>query len=86
MLGIGYGVARSKDLLSTWLVNIGYIGVISFILGLIESTFNKRNKEKRFIGIVLIVVFIVEFISVPEPYFLYLWCLWGVLDSKIETV
>lgn len=85
-LGIGYGVARSKDLISTWLVNIGYIGVISFIIALFKSTLNKKNKRKKFIGIVLIVAFIVESVSVPEPYFLYLWCLWGILDSKIQTI
>lgn len=85
-LGIGYGVARSKDLITTWLVNVGYIGVISFTIALFKSTINKKNKRKKFIGVTLIVAFIVEFISVPEPYFLYLWCLWGVLDSKIETV
>lgn len=85
-LGIGYGVARSKDLLSTWLVNIGYIGVVSFIIALFKSALNRKNRKKKFIGIVLIVAFIVEFISVPEPYFLYLWCLWGILDSKVETV
>lgn len=79
--GIGFGVARSKDLLTTWLVNIGYLGVISFILALLNSILSKRNKS---IGIVLIVAFIVEFISVPEPYFLYLWCLWGILDSNIK--
>lgn len=85
-LGIGYGIARSKDLITTWLVNVGYIGVISFIIGLFKSTLSKKNKRKNFIGIVLIVAFTVEFISVAEPYFLYLWCLWGILDSKTEMV
>ena len=85
-LGIGYGIARSKDLLSTWMVNIGYIGVVSFVIALFKSTLNKKNRKKKFIGIALIVTFIVEFISVPEPYFLYLWCLWGILDSKTESV
>lgn len=85
-LGIGYGVARSKDLITTWLVNCGYIGVISFVTALLKSTLSKKNKRKKFIGIVLIVAFTIEFISVAEPYFLYLWCLWGILDSKIEMV
>lgn len=79
-LGIGYGVARSKDLLTTWLVNIGYFGVIFFIVALGKSTL-----KNKYLGTILLTVFVVEFISVPEPYFLYLWCLWGVLDSNIKS-
>ncbi|HBJ79915.1 MAG TPA: hypothetical protein DDY85_12935 [Fusobacterium sp.] len=74
--GIGYGVARSKDLLTTWLANIGMIGVIFFILSLI------KNIKNNFIAYGVISCFFIEFISVSEPYFLYLWIFLGILDSK----
>lgn len=80
--GIGYGIARSKDLLTTWLCNIGYFGVTFFILALITSI---KKANKRYIGIILIIIFLVESISVPEPYFLYIWCFWGILDSNINN-
>ena len=82
--GIGYGIARSKDLLTTWLCNIGYFGVALFSLALITSTLKKINKNRRYIGITLIIIFLIESISVPEPYFLYIWCFWGILDSDIN--
>lgn len=74
--GIGYGVARSKDLLTTWLANIGMIGVIFFILSLI------KNIKNNFIAYGVISCFFIEFISVSEPYFLYLWIFLGILNSQ----
>lgn len=76
LFGIGFGAARSKDLFTTWLANIGVIGVIFFTLALI------KNIKNNFIIYGIISCFFIEFISVPEPYFLYLWIFLGILDSK----
>ncbi|MGL5594463.1 MAG: hypothetical protein ACRDDH_11055, partial [Cetobacterium sp.] len=80
LTGIGYGMARSKDLISSWIANIGFLGVGLFILSILASVKKTNTKTKGFyVG--LVVIFLLEFISVPEPYFIYIWLIWGIMDS-----
>lgn len=71
--GVGFGSCRSKDLFSTWLCNVGVIGIWIFILYIINLILkcSKQRKIKMFLpfGIVLCLLFV----SVPEPYFLFVW-------------
>lgn len=78
ILGIGYGSARSTDLLTTWLANIGSLGIVVF-LGALFKNFKLKWKK------ILIILFIIELISVPEPYFLYIWYFWGVIEGKSKV-
>ena len=73
--GVGFGSSRSKDLLSTWMCNIGIVGVLIFTAMLI-SYMNKCLKKNRFFECLpFIICMILAGISVPEPYNLFIWLL-----------
>lgn len=76
ILGVGFGTARSKDLFSTLICNIGIVGITILILYLINIT-KKLNKNNSYLayGIsnFIIIIFTTAFISVPEMYNLYIW-------------
>ena len=81
ILGIGYATSRSSDLISTWLANIGILGMWSFLYGVYLS--GKRVvKINKNLYRALLIYWIIAFISVPEPYFLYIWIIWGIIDSS----
>lgn len=80
-LGIGYGRTRSEDLLTTWLASMGVVGMSLFLSGLGYSIYKANIKLKKYY-LIIILVFLVMFISVPEPYYFFIWILWGVLDGK----
>lgn len=72
-LGVGFGSCRSKDLFSTWLCNIGIVGLFIFcyyLLKLIVKCY-KHKTLNNFVpfGLVLCLLFV----SVPEPYFIFVW-------------
>lgn len=75
--GVGFGSIRSFDLLSTWLAEVGLLGFIPFCIFLFTRVFylyRKRSKSEYFMIFSLIIsVIIILFISVPEPYYIYLW-------------
>lgn len=74
-LGVGFGSGRSKDLLSTWLCNIGIIGIVMFAVCILDIVFKanaKRNLKKT---LPMIIVVILMLGSVPEPYNLFVWFL-----------
>lgn len=87
LLGVGFGTARSKDLFSTWLCNTGVLGLGVFIWYLI-SLANKLRKTNSYIayGIsnYLIVLFACAFISVPEPYNLFIWLMFALGENMID--
>lgn len=87
LLGVGFGSARSKDLFSTWLCNIGVIGTGIFIAYIINLLIGLRkiNSEKA-VGIInfIIIIFICAFTSVSEPYALFIWFGLGVAELLIN--
>lgn len=85
--GVGFGSTRSTDLLSTWLCNIGSFGVLIFVY-MIFAYLNNALKNKSFIfGLPFLIVVILMFISVPEPYNIFIWVLMalGYKKKKIEN-
>ena len=71
-LGVGFGSARSKDLLSTWLCNIGIFGVLLFLLFVLDLALRAGSKRIKYLSPFILVI-ILSFISVPEPYNLFIW-------------
>lgn len=88
LLGVGFGSARSKDLFSTWLCNIGAIGIGVFIVYIINllMRLRKTNSEKA-VGITsyVAVIFICAFTSVSEPYALFIWFGLSVAETLINA-
>ncbi|WP_147387543.1 hypothetical protein [Anaeroplasma bactoclasticum] len=86
--GVGFGSSRSKDLLSTWLCNIGIVGVIIFVIVMINylNVCLKQNKTYECIPFILCVI--LAMISVPEPYNLFIWVLmfFGIYGTKGNNI
>lgn len=85
-LGVGFGTARSKDLLSTWLCNIGFIGTGIFILYLYKLITKLKNISRLTYGIsnYIFVLFVCAFTSVPEPYNLFIWIMFSIAEVLIS--
>lgn len=78
LMGIGFGSSRGKDLFSTWLANIGILGMGVFIYFVIYGL-KKGNCQWR---VSVVLVLICMFISVPEPYNLFIWIIMAVAMHK----
>lgn len=85
--GVGFGSVRSTDLLSTWLVSVGLLGIIPYIyynIKTLKKLYFKVEKTTSFKYIVLIIVTnIIMFISVPEPFYGYIWMWYGTVAYLI---
>jgi len=84
-LGVGFGTARSKDLLSTWLCNIGFISTGIFIAYLFKLITKLKYTNKLGYGIsnYIFVLFTCAFISVPEPYYLFIWVMFSIGENLL---
>lgn len=81
LFGVGFGTIRSYDLLSTWLSAIGLTGVgsyLMYILFLVKNLF--RYKQSWIYIQFILVILMMMMVSVPEPYYLFLWIILGVLQ------
>ncbi len=79
VLGIGFGTCRGNDLFSTWLAEVGFVGIGLLIIYFSEKLFVKNATWKFKVAIIL--VWLVMLISVPEPYNLFIWFLLSILDA-----
>lgn len=83
LFGIGFGYARSTDLFSTWLVDIGFFGLLGFS---IFYLWNLQLKRLTFLDIgynsILIVLFTTAMIAVPEYSYLSFWLFLGIIRNK----
>lgn len=86
ILGVGFGSARSKDLFSTWLCNVGIFGVFIFIQYLINIIFKLEKNKDDFsyaISKYILIIFICAFTSVSEPYNLFIWYAFALSENLI---
>lgn len=83
LFGIGFGFIRSTDLCTTLLINTGIIGMIIYCVFVLK---NFLIKPKNFIEIgnnsIILVLFIIMMISVPEFGFLSFWLFLGIIYNK----
>lgn len=71
--GVGFGSARSKDLFSTWFCNIGIIGMLLYIVFLFSFLRNAKRNKQLSKALPYLIVVVLMFISVPEPYNFFIW-------------
>lgn len=83
LFGIGFGVIRSTDLFSTFLINIGIVGTILFSYFYLKNI-KRKNITFKDIGdnSILLVLFVVAMVSVPEFSFLSFWLFLGIIYHK----
>ena len=83
ILGVGFGSVRSYDLISTWLSSIGFFGtacIIFYIISKVIKSYKINSYIYRGYSIGMLIIFILMFISVPEPYGLFIWMNIGILE------
>ena len=87
LIGVGFGSVRSYDLFTTWLSSIGFTGVIIFVLYICSITYKSlriESSEHRKIckgfAFGVFIIFILMFISVPEPYSLFIWISMSIIE------
>lgn len=86
--GVGFGSVRSGDLLSTWLAQLGIIGVVLFIIFIYSSIKKLKIFNRTFdLGLffIICITLILQFVSVPEPYFLFTWIYYS-LAFNLDTL
>lgn len=88
LLGVGFGSVRSYDLISTWLASVGFIGTLVFIIFLVKNIIKllkmkKKNSIYKGYTIGISIIFILMFISVPEPYGLFIWMNIALLEISL---
>ena len=72
--GMGFGAIRSTDLFSTIVANtglIGLIGVIKIIYTICKNNYSDTRASA--VKVALGITFILLLISVPEPYYNFMW-------------
>lgn len=81
-LGVGFGSARSKDLFSTWMCNIGIFGVLLFAICILDIMLkaNAAHSLKKTLPMLILVVLMMT--SVPEPYNFFVWFLMAYPQIK----
>lgn len=81
LIGVGFGTIRSYDLFSGWLASIGIVGVGTFGMYMYRLVSKcLKNNIARSVSIFILLSVIIMFISVPEPYYIYLWIVFGVAE------
>lgn len=85
IFGIGFGTIRSSDLFSTFLVNIGVLGVTIYMYFFLKPIFFK-NSSLEFIAIKFCILseLLVLLTSVPEFSYLTSWFFLGLAYSLMD--
>lgn len=83
VVGIGFGTVRSFDLLSTWLVELGVVGIGFFVLPvcalLARLARQGKTQPMSYEAAVYITVYLgILFVSVAEPYYPFGWIVIGL--------
>lgn len=85
LFGLGFGYVRSTDLFSTLLVNTGIVGLVLFTILFFYPIFKLKNSNKeRGLKFLLIVIYIVLMISVPEFSYLSTWLFLGIAYNQLH--
>lgn len=80
LTGVGFGTCRGNDLLSTWFAEIGIIGMVLLGTYLVWVISQKSKVENK---VAVILVWVSMFVSVCEPYNLFIWILMAMATSKM---
>ncbi|MDU2673166.1 MAG: hypothetical protein E7C49_14245 [Clostridium sp.] len=89
ILGIGFGSTRSGDLLSTWLSQLGIVGIGVFTMFIYSIVSSLKIFSRAFdLGMLLIIMITlsIQFTSVPEPYYLFIWIYFSITYNSKKLV
>lgn len=82
LFGIGFGYMRSADLFTTLLVNTGILGILSFAYFYLKDF---KLKVRNFIDLgnnsILLVLFIISMVAVPEFSYLSFWLFVAIIRN-----
>jgi hypothetical protein len=92
LLGVGFGAARSKDLFTTLLANVGVFCTSILVIYVIYMRY-KLNRIKNYeisqacqgISYYLTIIFVIMFVSVSELYYLYLWVIIAIAEGLLKV-
>lgn len=85
IFGIGFGYIRSTDFFSTLLVNTGVSGLIFFTAFFFYPIWKmKRTYEAIGMKSILVILYIVMMVSVPEFSYLSVWMFLGISYNSIQ--
>ncbi len=73
--GLGFGSSRSNDLFSTWLCNVGVVGMCIYLGFLLKYALEAAKKKRLSRVLPFLITNLLMMISVPEPYNLFVWFL-----------
>lgn len=73
LFGVGFGSVRGKDLFSTWLADVGVVGMTVLVVFLFFVIRSAAERGRRQYLVATVLVWLCMFISVPEPYNLFVW-------------
>lgn len=83
LFGIGFGVVRSTDLFSTFLVDIGLIGlIVATIFWFYDYKFFPRKELDIYQNMIILSSFFMAMASVPEFSFMSTWLLLGIFRNR----
>lgn len=71
--GVGFGTARSADLFSTWICNVGVLGMALYLMFLAKFALGALRDGRADRAVAYLLVVFLMFVSVPEPYNLFVW-------------
>lgn len=86
LIGVGFGTSRSYDLLSTWLSQVGIIGISLYIIYIYKYIiFLSKIKgiESKMILILIFITNVILFVSVSDYGYLYFWIYYAFADEII---
>lgn len=87
LVGAGFGYARSADLLSTLLFNVGLAGTGLFCLLALAPLFRLGASEReRGLKAAIAVTAVVMLVAVPEYAYLSTWVFWGMAYNAMDKV
>lgn len=86
LFGIGFGAIRSTDLFTTFLVNVGIVGFLIYSVLFLYPVYKlKSSYEDIGLKMILIVLYILMMIAVPEFAYLTPWLFLGIAYHTISN-
>ena len=86
--GVGFGSMRSGDLFSSWLAQIGLIGMSVYLVYISSRVYRLYikgfNENTLKYALLILITNIIMCISVPEPFFGYIWVWYAVVDYILD--
>lgn len=85
LFGLGFGYVRSTDFFSTLLINVGILGFLFYsAIFLFPILKLGRSKKEKALKVILVFIYLVSIISVPEFSYPSVWLFLGISYNLIQ--